>query len=150
MKKERSNIKVILIDIQFHESLNEFEYQYGDFISYKQMEQKSYIDFKEIMFENICRDIKFRKFGRFGKILTVKAEMLKSEIEKFRFLLENDQISIGYGWIISNVTIIKDNKINEQNSKFKKIKNNNLDDDDDEEEDDENENEEELENFDEF
>jgi len=145
MKKERSNIKVILIDIQFHESLNEFEYQYGDFVSYKQMEQKSYIDFKEIMFENICRDIKFRKFGRFGKILTIKAEMLKSEIEKFRFLLENDQISIGFGWIISNVTIIKDNKINEQNSKFKKIKSSDLDDDEEEEED-----EEELESFDEF
>jgi hypothetical protein len=148
MKKERSNTKVILIDIQFYESLNEFEYQYGDFISYKQMEQKSYIDFKELMFENICRDIKFRKFGRFGKILTIKAEMLKSEIEKFRILLENDQINIGYGWVVSNVTIIKDDKINEQNSKFKKIKSNNLD--DDEEEDDENENEEELENFDEF
>jgi hypothetical protein len=148
MKKERSNTKVILVDIQFYESLNEFEYQYGDFISYKQMEQKSYIDFKELMFENICRDIKFRKFGRFGKILTIKAEMLKSEIEKFRILLENDQINIGYGWVVSNVTIIKDDKINEQNSKFKKIKSNNLD--DDEEEDDENENEEELENFDEF
>jgi len=148
MKKERSNTKVILIDIQFYESLNEFEYQYGDFVSYKQMEQKSYIDFKELMFENICRDIKFRKFGRFGKILTIKAEMLKGEIEKFRILLENDQISIGYGWVVSNVTIIKDDKINEQNSKFKKIKSNNLD--DDEEEDDENENEEELENFDEF
>ncbi len=148
MKKERSNTKVILIDIQFYESLNEFEYQYGDFVSYKQMEQKSYIDFKELMFENICRDIKFRKFGRFGKILTIKAEMLKSEIENFRILLENDQISIGYGWVVSNVTIIKDDKINEQNSKFKKIKSNNLD--DDEEEDDENENEEELENFDEF
>ena len=145
MKKERSNIKVILIDIQFHESLNEFEYQYGDFVSYKQMEQKSYIDFKEIMFENICRDIKFRKFGRFGKILTIKAEMLKSEIEKFRFLLENDQISIGYGWIISNVTIIKDNKINEQNSKFKKIKSSDLDDEDEDEED-----EEELESFEDF
>jgi hypothetical protein len=74
--------------------------------------------------------------------------MLKSEIENFRILLENDQISIGYGWVVSNVTIIKDDKINEQNSKFKKIKSNNLD--DDEEEDDENENEEELENFDEF
>jgi hypothetical protein len=148
MKKERLNTKIILVDIQFHESLNEFEYQYGDFTSYKQMEQKSYINFKELMFENICRDIKFRKFGRLGRILTIKAEMLKSEVEKFRFLLKKDQISIGYGWIISNVTIIKDNKINEQNSKFKKITSNNMD--DDEEEDGENENEEELENFDEF
>lgn len=147
MKKERSNIKVLLIDIQFYDSLNEFEYQYGDSITYKQMEQKSYIDFKELMFENICRDIKFRKFGRFGKILTIKAEMLKNEIERFRFLIEEDQINIGYGWIISNVTIIKDNKINEQNSKLKKIKTNDLDDED---EDEENEEEDVIDNFDDF
>ena len=149
MKKERSNTKVILIDIQFYESLNEFEYQYGESITYKQMEQKSYIDFKELMFENICRDIKFRKFGRFGKILTIKAEMLKNEVDKFRILLEDEQLNIGYGWIISNVTIIKDNKINEQNSKFKKIKSSDLDDEDEEEEDDVSV-EDDVDNFDDF
>jgi hypothetical protein len=135
MKKERSNTKILLIDIQFYESLNEFEYQFGDSITYKQMEQKSYIDFKELMFENICREIKFRKFGRLGKILTIKAEMLKNEVEKFRELLENDKLIISYGWIISNVTIIKDNKIEDKNNKFKKISTNNLDDEEEEEED---------------
>lgn len=146
MKKDRVNTKIVLIDIQYHESLNFFEYQYGDFVTYKQMEQRSYIDFKEIMFENICREIKFRKFGRVGKILTIKAEMLKSEIERFRNILEMDSISISTGWIISNVTLIKDNKLTEKNSKYKKIKN-------DEEEDDEDENEElieEDESFEEF
>jgi hypothetical protein len=135
MKKERSNTKILLIDIQFYESLNEFEYQFGDSITYKQMEQKSYIDFKELMFENICREIKFRKFGRLGKILTIKAEMLKNEVEKFRELLENDKLIISYGWIISNVTIIKDNKIEDKNNKFKKISTNDLDDEEEEEED---------------
>jgi len=135
MKKERSNTKILLIDIQFYESLNEFEYQFGDSITYKQIEQKSYIDFKELMFENICREIKFRKFGRLGKILTIKAEMLKNEVEKFRELLENDKLIISYGWIISNVTIIKDNKIEDKNNKFKKISTNNLDDEEEEEED---------------
>jgi len=121
MKKERSNTKILLIDIQFYESLNEFEYQFGETITYKQMEQKSYIDFKEIMFDNICREIKFRKFGRLGKILTIKAEMLKFEIDKFKELLENDKIQMSYGWVISNVTLIKDEKINEKNSQFKKL-----------------------------
>ena len=146
MKKERSNTKVILIDIQFHESLNYFEYQYGEFISYKQMEQRSYIDFKELMFDNICREIKFRKFGRVGKILTIKAEMLKQEIEEFRILLEGDELNIGTGWIISNVTLIKDNKLSEKNGKYKKVKNDDDDDDDDED----SQIEEEEEDFDEF
>ena len=146
MKKERANTKVILIDIQFHESLNYFEYQYGEFVSYKQMEQRSYIDFKELMFDSICREIKFRKFGRVGKILTIKAEMLKQEIEEFRILLEGDELNIGTGWIISNVTLIKDNKLSEKNGKYKKVKND--DDEDDDEED--SQIEEEEEDFDEF
>lgn len=147
MKKERSNTKLVLIDIQFYESLNEFEYQFGESITYKQMEQRSYINFKEIMFDSISRDIKFRKFGRFGKILTIKAEMFKNEIDKFRILLEGDDIQIGYGWIISNVTLIKDNKINEHNSKIKKIKSNDSDDEDDE---DESEEEDVIDSYDEF
>lgn len=147
MKKERSNTKLVLIDIQFYESLNEFEYQFGESITYKQMEQRSYINFKEIMFDSISRDIKFRKFGRFGKILTIKAEMFKNEIDKFRILLEEDEIQIGYGWIISNVTLIKDNKINEHNSKIKKIKSNDSDDEDDE---DESEEEDVIDSYDEF
>jgi hypothetical protein len=135
MKKERSNTKILLIDIQFYESLNEFEYQFGESITYKQMEQKSYIDFKEIMFDSICREIKFRKFGRLGKILTIKAEMLKIEIDKFKQLLENDKIQMSYGWVISNVTLIKDEKINEKNTQFKKLNTKDFEEDEEDEED---------------
>lgn len=150
MKKDRANTKIVLIDIQYHESLNFFEYQYGEFMTYKEMEQRSYIDFKEIMFNNICNDIKFRKFGRFGKILTIKAEMQKNEIEQFKDLLEKDKISIGYGWIISNVTLIKDNKLIDKDNKYKKIKSQN-ENDEDEEDIDEDDLEDELdEQFDEF
>lgn len=144
MKKERSNIKIVLIDIQFYESLNEFEYQFGESITYKQIEQRSYIGFKETMFESISRDIKFRKFGRLGKILTIKAEMQKNEIAKFKRLLEEDKIEIGYGWIISNVTLIKENKIKDHNTKLKRIKTN----DDDEEEDDDTDDTDDIDNFD--
>lgn len=150
MKKERSNTKVVLIDIQYHESLNHFEYEYGEAITYKQMEQRSYIDFKEVMFNDICREIKFRKFGRLGKILTIKAEMLKGEIEEFRELLENDEISIGTGWIISNVTLLKDNKLSEKNTKAKKIKFEDEDEEDEEGDDDENVIEDEEEEYEDF
>lgn len=144
MKKERANTKVILIDIQFHESLNYFEYQYGEFVSYKQMEQRSYIDFKELMFDNICREIKFRKFGRVGKILTIKAEMLKVEVDRLRIMLEGDGLNIGTGWIISNVTLIRDDKLSDKNSKYQKVKN------EDEDEDDESQIEEEVDDLDEL
>lgn len=147
MKKERSNTQKILIDIQYHESMNFFEYQYGDFISYKQMEQRSYIDFKEIMFHHICREIKFRKYGRLGKILTIKAEMLNSEIEKFRKILESDQLEIGTGWIISNVTLIKETSVSEKISKYKKIKNESENDDLEEDDDLVEEEEEDFEEF---
>ena len=144
MKKERANTKVILIDIQFHESLNYFEYQYGEFVSYKQMEQRSYIDFKELMFDNICREIKFRKFGRVGKILTIKAEMLKVEVDRLRIMLEGDGLNIGTGWIISNVTLIRDDKLSDKNSKYQKVKN------EDEDEDDESQIEQEVDDLDEL
>jgi hypothetical protein len=144
MKKERANTKVILIDIQFHESLNYFEYQYGEFVSYKQMEQRSYIDFKELMFDNICREIKFRKFGRVGKILTIKAEMLKGEVDRLRIMLEGDGLNIGTGWIISNVTLIRDDRLSDKNSKYQKVKN------EDEDEDDESQIEEEVDDLDEL
>ena len=85
------------------------------------------------MFENICREIKFRKFGRLGKILTIKAEMLKTEIDRFKDLLESDKIQMSYGWIISNVTLIKDNKINDKNSQFKKLNSKDIDDEDEDE-----------------
>ena len=50
MKKERHGTQVVLIDLQYHDSLNAFECFYGDHISYQEIEQKSYIEFKDIMF----------------------------------------------------------------------------------------------------
>ena len=116
MKKERNNTKMLHIDIQYYDSMNMFEFEYGDHISYKEMEQKSYIEFKEIMFEGISKDIKFRKLGRVGKILTIKANMLNNEVNKLRELVEADKINIGNGWIISNITLIKNEKSIEKNN----------------------------------
>ena len=111
MKDERPNTTMVLIDLQYYSSMNKFEENYGDNISYQDLEQRSYIEFKEIMFSSINRDIKFRKFGRIGPILTIKADMLSSEIERFKRMLENNKIKFIYDWTVSNVTIIKDEEL---------------------------------------
>jgi len=108
MKPERPSTICVLIDLQYHSSINAFEEWYGDQISYQELEQSSYIEFKEIIFKDISRSIKFRKYGRMGNILTIKADMLKFEIERFKKMLEKNNIKLVHGWIVSNVTIITD------------------------------------------
>lgn len=108
MKPERPSTICVLIDLQYHASMNEFEEWYGDHITYQELEQSSYIEFKELIFESISRGIKFRKYGRIGNILTIKADMLKAEIEKFKKILEKNEVKLIHGWIVSNVTIITD------------------------------------------
>lgn len=109
MKKERKNTQAILIDIQYYDSMNAFECWYGDHISYQEIEQKSYIEFKDILFEKISKDIKFRKHGRIGQVLTIIADMLQPEIQKLKKLLEDDELKMVHNWVVSNITIIKDN-----------------------------------------
>lgn len=114
MKAERQNTTIILIDMQYHDSINAFEEFYGDHITYQEIEQESYIEFKETMFEKIHRDIKFRKYGRIGHVLTIKADMLMTEIEKFKTMLEKNSIKFVHNWEISNVTIIKDGMLEDK------------------------------------
>lgn len=108
MKKERKNTKTVLIDIEYKGSLNDFEEFYGENISYQEIEQESYIEFKNMMFEYVNQDIKFRKYGRLSKCLTVKAEMLESEINSFDDFLKSGLFKFTTDWKISNITLIKD------------------------------------------
>jgi hypothetical protein len=108
MKANRKNTKNVLIDLSYQGSTNEFEEFYGFNVKYQDLEQQSYIEFKEIMFENINDKIKFRKYGRIDDILTIKAEMYDEEIEKFDELIQNNKIKTIYDWIVKDVTIIKE------------------------------------------
>jgi hypothetical protein len=108
MKANRKNTKEVLIDLSYHGSINEFEEFYGFSVKYQDLEQQSYIEFKEIMFESINDKIKFRKYGRIGDILTIKAEMYENEIEKFEELIQNNKIRTIYDWIVKDITIIKE------------------------------------------
>tara|TARA_B110000503_G_C7048721_1_gene371361 strand:+ start:103 stop:531 length:429 start_codon:yes stop_codon:yes gene_type:complete len=106
MKPDRKNTKKILIDLAYKGSSNEFEEFYGYNITYQELEQQSYIEFKSIMFEKINKKIKFRKYGRMGSILTLKADMFDLEIEIFEDLINNNKIETIYGWIVKDVTLI--------------------------------------------
>jgi len=117
MKKERDNTKIVLIDIQYEGSLNTFECEYGDNVSYQEIEQRSYIEFKELMFDNICKDIKFRKYGRIGQVLTIKADMLSHEVDRLIKMISENEVKLMHNWIISNLTTIKDGKKFEENNK---------------------------------
>lgn len=108
MKSNRKNTKNVLIDLAYKGSMNEFEEFYGFSVTYQELEQQSYIEFKDIMFESVNPKIKFRKYGRIGNTLTVRAEMYDAEIETFEELIQNNKIKTIYDWVVKDVTIIKE------------------------------------------
>lgn len=108
MKLDRKGTKTVLIDISYHGSMNEFEEFYGFNVTYSELEQRSYIELKEILFKNINDKIKFRKYGRIGLVLTISAEMFDSELDELLKLIEEDKVRTIYDWTIKDLTIIKD------------------------------------------
>jgi hypothetical protein len=89
MSKNRKNTIPVLMDIGYKYSMNKFEENYGEQISYSEIEQESYIDLKSMVFEKISRSIKFRKFNREKNKLTLKADMLNEELQLFKDILNN-------------------------------------------------------------
>ena len=82
----------MLLDLHYKYPTNRFEEFYGDTVSYSEIEQYSYIDLKEMVFEKIDRGIKFRKFGRDKKILTVKMDITPKEYEEFLTIFREDEV----------------------------------------------------------
>jgi hypothetical protein len=112
MKSNRKGTKDILIDIAYQGSMNEFEEFYGFNVTYQELEQRSYIELKETLFKNINDKIKFRKYGRIGPILTIRAEMFESELNDLVQLIEEDKVRTIYDWVIKDLTIIKEQELN--------------------------------------
>jgi len=92
MIKNRKGVLPILLDLHYSHPMNRFEEFYGDSVSYSEIEQQSYIDLKEMTFEKINRGIKFRKFGRYKKVLTLKMDITPKEYEMFLTLVREDEI----------------------------------------------------------
>ena len=107
MKPERQETTKVLIDISYRENINHFEEIYGENITYREIEQHNYLAFKEEIFEKINQNIKIRKFGRIGYVLTIKADMMKKEIERFKRLIHKDQFIFSSDWSVKEVTVIK-------------------------------------------
>lgn len=92
MTKNRKGTLPILLDLHYKSTSNAFEEFYGDGVSYSEIEQTSYIDLKEMVFEKIGKGVKFRKFGRSGRVLTVKMDILPKEYEIFLKIANEEEI----------------------------------------------------------
>jgi hypothetical protein len=92
MAKNRKGTLPILLDLHYRYPMNRFEEFYGYTVTYSEIEQYSYIDLKEMVFEKINRSIKFRKFGRVKKILTVKMDITPKEYEEFLIIFREEEV----------------------------------------------------------
>lgn len=92
MAKNRKGVFPILLDLHYKYPMNRFEEFYGDTVSYSEIEQVSYIDLKDMVFEKINRNIKFRKFGRDKRILTIKLDITPSEYEELLIIQKEETI----------------------------------------------------------
>ena len=54
----------VLIDIRFYDSINKFEEIYGEGVSYRKMEQDTYVELKSMTLELLGRKIKYKKCKR--------------------------------------------------------------------------------------
>lgn len=105
----------VLIDIRFYDSMNKFEEVYGEGVSYRRLEQDTYVELKSMTLELLGRKIKYKKCRDLDKnanpmILTVKAEMTEVEHEKFIELHEQGEFTFLYDFILSNIRIAEQNQ----------------------------------------
>lgn len=112
MSKQNKQTINLLIDLVYGGTMNQFEEFYGESVSYQELEQKSYIELKDMLVSEIGR-IKFRKAREISttKGLACKLEMSKSQYDKFMGIYEskdkkvNSVFSFIYGFKISNARI---------------------------------------------
>lgn len=82
MVRDRKGTNVYLVGIKYKFSMNKFYETFGDAVTYAEIEQQSYIDLKQMIYEMINEKIKFRKHERDGMTLILTAEMTQEEYKK--------------------------------------------------------------------
>jgi len=97
-----------LITLNYKYPLNTFEEYYRECVTYSEIEQVSYIDFKSMFFEMINKDVKFKKHEREGKYLKLKARMSKKNFETFDKLNKENKFSFIHNFEISNIELFKE------------------------------------------
>jgi len=109
MAKNRKNTFPVLVDIKYMYSQNRFEEEFGNHIEYSTIEQESYIELKQMVFEFINKEIKFRKFRDFNEspyVLTLKVDMLNEEYEKFLKLVDKNVFEFIHNFKISDIKLL--------------------------------------------
>jgi adenylate kinase family enzyme len=120
-KKNNKQIKTIwiLLDLVFNGSMNQFEETYGEHITYKELEQYSYIELKDMIVSSIGKVKKIRKVRDDSKKtgLTCRIEMSEEQYEKLLSIYSSSKelgtvniFKFIYGFVIKNLR--KDEEIN--------------------------------------
>jgi len=100
-----------LITLNYKHSLNAFEEYYRECVTYSEIEQVSYIDFKNMFFDMVNKNVKFRKYERDGKYLMLKARMAKKDFETFNELNKKNKFSFIHNFEISNIELFKEKEL---------------------------------------
>jgi len=69
-----------LVDLEFDGSTNKFEEFYGDSVTYQQVEQESYIEFK-IMMNDFVGKVKFRKSREISRPSSLTCRLTMSDVQ---------------------------------------------------------------------
>lgn len=91
------------MDIGYVSCTNSFESEYGFSINYSDIEQEVYIELKQMVFETINKEIKFRKHGRSSMILIIASEMNSGEFEKFKELYRRQHYKFTHNFKLRNI-----------------------------------------------
>lgn len=120
MGKNKKETLPILLDLHYKYSSNHFEEFYGYGVTYASVEQESYIDLKEMSFDRINKNIKFRKFGRYKGVLTVKMDIKQVDFDYFVKIMDSNEpntFNFLHDFTVSNVRPLT----TEEKIKFKKV-----------------------------
>lgn len=113
-KQEKKKIKQvktlwILLDLVFNGSMNKFEEVYGDNVTYKELEQSSYLELKDMINESIGKIKKIRKVRDDSKKigLTCRMEMTDEQYVKLVSIYSSvsENFKFLYDFTIKNIRI---------------------------------------------
>lgn len=81
----------VLVDLLYKKSMNDFEYWYGETVTYHEIEQESYIDMKEMLSNKVGSKFKVKKMRLIstGNTLTCRLIMSDYQYQKFISIYEN-------------------------------------------------------------
>lgn len=104
---KKGNLSV-LIDIRYYSSMNRFEEVYGEGISYRRLEQDTYVELKSMINTSIGKKLHFKKCRDLEKnsnpmILTIMSEMSPEEYHHILMMKKKGEFAFMYDFIVSDI-----------------------------------------------